>query len=709
MERTADKKSFIELTAAIGSPTQLEAAVNAGANALCLRIRQEDDRKTTGAFSPAELRDAVRYCRVRDVKVYISFERHYLDGELDSLLAELREAGSCGVDAVRFSDMGAARMAAQVLPETKLHISDGLCLENEMSGFLAAKQGYDRVCLGPGASLAKLRPQDGVEFEVTGMNLGCSALAGMCALATFPTGVRLTGELCPGPCREAHSGTGSKDHVLCPRPVCLIEELPALREAGAAAVYIECRELTPRQTEGIVALWRQAIDDRPPQSALRKIASVLGTKEPGIGFLRGETAEALFAKEPPYRRTPSLLETVIKSRTDPYSPSEDKKIDVAFHLRASSGRPLTVTVMDSSGNVACTEGPVVENNGASSRDDASLRTVLCRTGDAPYNCIGVKMSIERGCFVDPFELAKLRDRATMQLTALRGNSRQSVIGSFEPEETVAASGQPKLAVELTDRSQLSAELAGLAVDLIYLPLGEITSKARQYRSFAERTGAEICPVMPKAPTADMLHHLRAQLDLAREQGISNVLCGDLGSAALALREGFKPRGDWSLWTGNSLTVKALSDFGFISTVISLETPFTQIGSLSHDTALELFAYGRAPLMVLPVCPFAKESCPTGKCTVKDARHVPYPVIKDPSGCRCTMYDNKKLAAGTREELSALGPDIIRLRFVGENQRECALLTSRFLNNELIVPNDMTSGHYVQKQRGLLKRPQRGTV
>ncbi len=64
-----------EILAPVGGQAQLYAAVNSGADAVYFGAGDFNARRGAENFTPEAFSSAVRYCRVRGVKCYITWRR----------------------------------------------------------------------------------------------------------------------------------------------------------------------------------------------------------------------------------------------------------------------------------------------------------------------------------------------------------------------------------------------------------------------------------------------------------------------------------------------------------------------------------------------------------------------------------------------------------------------------------------------------------
>ena len=98
----------IEILAPVGSEEMLHAAVFSGADAVYLGFSGFNARTGAGNFDADSLKEAVRFCHARGVKVHVALNTTVYGGELASLCDAIRAVAASGADAVRVT-----RRAAQ--------------------------------------------------------------------------------------------------------------------------------------------------------------------------------------------------------------------------------------------------------------------------------------------------------------------------------------------------------------------------------------------------------------------------------------------------------------------------------------------------------------------------------------------------------------------------------------------------------------------
>lgn len=113
----------MELLAPAGTRESLIAAVENGADAVYLGGKSFNARRFAANFTDQELIEAVNYCHVRGVKVYITVNTLIHEHEIAAALEYILFLFNSGVDAVIVQDLGLAYLVATIFPELQLHAS----------------------------------------------------------------------------------------------------------------------------------------------------------------------------------------------------------------------------------------------------------------------------------------------------------------------------------------------------------------------------------------------------------------------------------------------------------------------------------------------------------------------------------------------------------------------------------------------------------
>lgn len=182
------KRTEAEILAPAGTREALTAAVRCGANAVYLGGKLLNARRNAENFDDEALKEAVRYCHERGVKVYLTLNTLVRDAELKD--AEHMLALSCesGIDALIIQDLGIARLAQSCAPGIPLHASTQMSVQT-LAGLEELKGlGFTRAVLPRELTLEEitaLASESPVELEIFIHGALCMCVSGQCYLSAM--------------------------------------------------------------------------------------------------------------------------------------------------------------------------------------------------------------------------------------------------------------------------------------------------------------------------------------------------------------------------------------------------------------------------------------------------------------------------------------------------------------------------------------------
>ncbi len=270
----------MELLAPVGGMSQLKAAVRFGANAVYGGMQRYGLRAYAGNFSPEELLDAVRYAHENHVKFYVTMNVLLTDEELGGFVEAARDAVNAKVDAAIVSDIGAALLLHEEVPELPIHISTQANVLNSRTALhLHRAMGAERIVLSRELSLADIRQMrqklpEALELEAFVHGAMCVAYSGRCLLSAAMMGRSGNKGACAQPCRWQYNVTEIKrpgetypvctdehgTYLFSAYDLCMLPHLPELRDAGVVSLKIEGRMKTAYYVATVVSAYRRALD-----------------------------------------------------------------------------------------------------------------------------------------------------------------------------------------------------------------------------------------------------------------------------------------------------------------------------------------------------------------------------------------------------------------------------------------------------------------
>ena len=269
----------LELLSPAGSPEALRAAVQSGCGAVYLGWGNFNARRSAKNFSDEEFADAIRYCHLRGVRVFLTLNTLLTDRELPLALDAARTACRLGVDSVLVQDWGLFALLREALPDLPLHASTQMSLHTLGGACRAAELGLERVVLAREMTLqdiATLRDKTPPELEIEAFVHGamCMSVSGRCLLSNYMAGRDANRGQCAQPCRwkyylseETRPGQlyeiGENEdgsYILNANDLCTAPFLDLICKAGVDSLKIEGRAKTFYYVASVTAAYRRALD-----------------------------------------------------------------------------------------------------------------------------------------------------------------------------------------------------------------------------------------------------------------------------------------------------------------------------------------------------------------------------------------------------------------------------------------------------------------
>lgn len=263
----------LELLAPAGSWEALEAAVNAGADAVYMGGKFFGARAYASNFDKEEMAKAVYFAHMHHVRIYITVNTLVDDSELEELADYLMFLNNVGVDGIIVQDLGVIRLARKIVPELPLHASTQMTITNSSGVDFAVAAGMERSVLARELSLKEIEAacSRGTEIETFIHGALCVCYSGQCLMSSLIGGRSGNRGRCAQPCRLPYRLLNSKgddmlegkdagQYLLSPKDMNTLEILPQLIESGVVSYKIEGRMKRPEYVAIVVDAYRRAMD-----------------------------------------------------------------------------------------------------------------------------------------------------------------------------------------------------------------------------------------------------------------------------------------------------------------------------------------------------------------------------------------------------------------------------------------------------------------
>lgn len=246
-----------ELLAPAGSPECGYAALQYGADAVYLGLRQFSARADAENFFIDSLADFVGHAHglPRRRSVYVAMNTLLMPEELPQAAETLARLEELRVDAVIVQDLGLLHLIRTQFPGLRCHASTQMAIHNAEGAEAARRLGFTRVVLARELTLPEIgavTQLPGIETEVFIHGALCYAYSGLCLLSSLLRGRSGNRGSCAYPCRNAFrcssgscgpgAAAASQPYVMSMKDLALDDTALELRRLGVSSLKIEGRK-----------------------------------------------------------------------------------------------------------------------------------------------------------------------------------------------------------------------------------------------------------------------------------------------------------------------------------------------------------------------------------------------------------------------------------------------------------------------------------
>ena len=253
----------IELLAPAGNMESLIAAVAGGCDAVYLGLTTFSARAFAGNFTHEEYLEAITYCHVRGVKVYVTLNTLLFEKEFGNIIKEVAFLYENDVDAILVQDLGLFHYIHTRYPDLELHCSTQMHIHNLDGALFMKKMGASRIVIARETpiELIKKMCEEGLEIEVFGYGALCISYSGQCLMSSVIKNRSGNKGMCAQLCRMKYKTENDLfSYLLSPKDLNIIDYIPEIISAGVSSIKIEGRMKRKEYVYLVTKLFRQVID-----------------------------------------------------------------------------------------------------------------------------------------------------------------------------------------------------------------------------------------------------------------------------------------------------------------------------------------------------------------------------------------------------------------------------------------------------------------
>jgi len=256
-----------ELLSPAGDMECLRQAVFNGADAVYVSAHNFGARKFAKNFTNEELLEAIKFCHLYGVRLYVTMNTMIKDDEVTSFIDQARFLHQNGVDALIVQDFGMINLLREKFPNLEIHASTQANTSSIETCELFHKLGVKRVVLSRELSIDEIdNIKVPIEKEAFIHGALCISYSGCCLMSSMLGGRSGNRGECAGSCRQRYT-LYDKDiiiennkYLLSTKELNTSNYFDRLINSSIYSFKIEGRMKSPLYVAFITRLYRRIID-----------------------------------------------------------------------------------------------------------------------------------------------------------------------------------------------------------------------------------------------------------------------------------------------------------------------------------------------------------------------------------------------------------------------------------------------------------------
>ena len=205
----------IELLSPAGNMECLISAVQNGADAVYVGGKKFGARAFANNFDYDELVEAIKYCHLYGVKIYVTVNTICYENELDEALKYIEFLHINHVDALIMQDLGLITLVRKMFPNLEIHASTQMHNHNDAGLLYLKSLGVKRVVLDREMSLDEINNlKTDIDKEIFIHGALCVSYSGCCLFSAMHGGRSGNRGECVGACRLPYKLLENKKEVI---------------------------------------------------------------------------------------------------------------------------------------------------------------------------------------------------------------------------------------------------------------------------------------------------------------------------------------------------------------------------------------------------------------------------------------------------------------------------------------------------------------
>ncbi len=598
----------IEILAPVGGPENLNAAVFSGADAIYLGSNLFSARSSATNFSAEELRKAIDFCHIRDVKVYVAVNTLIKNDEIPSLLDFLKSLCEFGADAVIVQDLGVLNILKKCCPGLPIHCSTQMSILSSSAVNFVEELGAKRVVLGRELSISEINSikiNSKVELEVFIHGALCVCVSGQCYFSAMLGSRSGNRGKCAQPCRLPFKTKKGLTHALSLKDLGYIDDLRNLIDIGVHSAKIEGRMKRPEYVAASVATAKTFLNTGEiPAELKQNLYDVFSRSGFTKGYLEGKIDTRMLG----VRTKDDVLKcgSSVFANIHSLYRNELSQVPLKVEVSVFVGQNPVLKITDNKKNhLEIVSDYVAQQSQNKPLSKQEIKERFSKFGSTPYFASEISVETDGNSFLPVSVQNALRREAIDALSEKRkiGNSisftnLNKITEHREATEMTFRAEFPRLSAVPNDTD---------AFEYIYLPLD---SPLEHFLEISNRKSI-IGAVMPTVAFGDDIK-IYEKAEVLVENGIITFACPNLYAVNIVKSLNAVIHLTHSMNITNNYGIELMEELGVNNIELSFELTGEEIVNIKSSALRGLMIYGRQSLMTIRTCPHktSANSCKT---------------------------------------------------------------------------------------------------
>ncbi len=658
-----------EILAPAGSFESLVAAVRCSADAVYLGAESFNARGNAKNFDRDSLKEAVKFCHERDVKIYLTLNTIISDDEQKKAEELISYCGEIGIDAFIIQDLSLVEKVKKLAPSCHLHASTQMSVQTAEGINFLESLGFTRAVVPRELTREEIKnlcENTNIELEVFVHGALCMSVSGQCYMSAMLGSRSGNRGLCAQPCRIPFSADNSGSCDLSLKDNSLIPYLKELEEMGVASFKIEGRMKRPEYVAAAVSSCRNAlenIEDKKLDKSLRAVFSRSGFTD---GYYTNNRGKEMFGTRE--KEDVVAAKDVLNDLSKLYEKEMPRfKLDFKFFMSENENISLTAEC----GKIKVKVVSDVKAQKAIKREitEEDIFVQLSKLGSTQFFAGKISTDIGKGLSVPLSAINQLRRVAVEKISEeiLIKNTPEISEKVAEKEEDFYIKTESKkdrfTYLIFADEKQIPDNLS----DDFYIVL-PLSINEKVFEDLI-KNGKKVSAEIPRGIFGNE-KRIEKKVKKLFDIGVKRFFCPTIDAAVIARKIGAEITASFGSNIFNSSSISVWKKHFADEVILSPEMTVTQINKIKSDINCGIICYGKLPLMLTRNCPvknsFTCDECKkNGKLT--DRKGISFSV-----DCSSGMSEIlNSVPIYMLDKLSEFsGVQFFILKFTTETKKEC---------------------------------------